>query len=173
MAVPAIAPTATWLTEISVAMPSVIPLTALLCSRLLKRTGSGLAPLPGSVKLSWNVSPYSLGVAVRCERLAPKTAVPHSAMTARTVPRRALPTGTAAPPVLRSRAFRTPITALGGAPIAAKWVTTAEDRGMASRSSGPQGIRRPKGGPYAKSEHHRHRGELPRARGPACQRRYP
>ena len=67
--------------------------------------------------LSWNGAPYSFGVAVRCVRLAPNTAVPQSATTANTVPSSALPTGTLAPPLLRSSALRTPISMLGGAPI--------------------------------------------------------
>ena len=54
---------------------------------------------------------------MRCERLAPNTAVPQSATTANTVPSSALPTGTLAPPLLRSSALRTPISMLGGAPI--------------------------------------------------------
>ena len=97
--------------------PLVIPVMALSCSSLGRRVGSDGPPF--GLKLSWNGSPYNLGVAVRCERLAPKTAVPHSAITASTVPRKALPTGTVDPPLLRCRAFRTPITALGGAPVAA------------------------------------------------------
>ena len=59
------------------------------------------------------------GVAVRCERLAPNTPVPHSATTAITMPTSVLPSGTDVPPVLRCMACRTPITALGDAPVAA------------------------------------------------------
>src|ERR1700728_579467 len=73
---------------------------------------------------------------VRCERLAPKTAVPQSAITANTVPRMALPTGMGAPPLLRSRAFWTPITVLGGNPVAARRPATTDGLEGNERSSG-------------------------------------
>ena len=98
------------------AIPSVIPVIARSCSRVAKTAGSGVPPLLGSEMLSWNGSPYSVGVVVRWVRLAPNTAVPQSAITASTVARRALPTGTLDPPTRRPSAFRTPITTLGGAP---------------------------------------------------------
>ena len=125
MAVPAMAPTTTLSIEMAGrAIPWVIPVTARSCSRLLNRAGSGVPPPLGSEIFSWKGSPYSLGVAVRCDRLAPKTAVPHSAITAKTVASRALPTGTLAPPLLRSSALRIPITTLGGAPIAQRRLAT-------------------------------------------------
>ena len=78
MAVPAIAPTLTWSMEIAGrAIPALIPVTVPSCSRVCSTAGSGIPPLFGFEMLSWNGSPYSAGVAVRCERLAPNTAVPH------------------------------------------------------------------------------------------------
>ena len=72
---------------------------------------------------------------MRCERLAPNTAVPHSAITASTVASRALPTGTLAPPLLRSSALRTPITMLGGAPTDQRRPATLEGLTSTIRSS--------------------------------------
>ncbi len=80
----------------------VIPVTALSCSRLVSRAGSDGPPF--GLKLSWKGSPYKLGVAVRCDRLAPKTAVAQRARTASTVPISAVPTGTDAAPRPRSSA---------------------------------------------------------------------
>jgi hypothetical protein len=51
------------LMEISVTTPWVIPATALSCSRLPRR--AGLTSAVRSVKLSWEASPYSRGVAVK------------------------------------------------------------------------------------------------------------
>src|SRR5665213_2768572 len=104
--------------------PLVIALMAPSCSRLARRMGSDGPPF--GLKLSWNGSPYNFGVAVRCERLAPKTAVPHSAVTASTVPSKALPIGTVPPPLLRSSALRIAITALGGAPVVARRAATTD-----------------------------------------------
>ena len=72
---------------------------------------------------------------MRCDKLAPNTAVPHSATTASTMPKRVLPTGTAAPPFRLSRALRTPIIALGGTPIDAKCATAIDGREVSARSS--------------------------------------
>ena len=71
---------------------------------------------------------------VRWERLAPNTAVAHSTVTATTEPTRAEPTGTAARPRPRSRACRTPISALAGILAPASSITTRE--GPAGAASG-------------------------------------
>ena len=68
-----------------------------------------LAP-PSEAKYTWNGAPYSAGEETRCVRLAPKTAVAHSAATAITVPSSAVATGS--PPRPRSSACRIPISAL-------------------------------------------------------------
>ena len=71
-------------------------------------------------------------------RLAPNTAVAHSAATASTMPSSAVPTGTGCRPRPRSSAYRIPISALGGAPIQATARTSAAGtgrRGGAPRSS--------------------------------------
>ena len=61
-------------------------------------------------------------------RLAPNTVVADSAVTASTVPSRALPTGTGMRPRPRSSAYRTPMSTLGGAPAAATVRTTDRAR---------------------------------------------
>ena len=61
-------------------------------------------------------------------RLAPNTVVADSAVTASTVPSRALPTGTGGRPRPRSSAYRTPMSTLGGAPAAATARTTDRAR---------------------------------------------
>ena len=71
---------------------------------------------------------------MRCERLAPNTAVPQRAITASTVPSSALATGTLAPTVLRSSALRTPITRLMGAPIDQRLVASGEGVSLPTRS---------------------------------------
>ena len=63
---------------------------------------------------------------VRCDRLAPNIAVAQSAVTATTVPKSAVPTGTEAEPRPRSSAWRMPITALGGAPVALRRATISD-----------------------------------------------
>ncbi len=71
-------------------------------------------------------------------RLAPNTAVAHSAATASTMPSSAVPTGTGCRPRPCSSAYRIPISALGGAPIPATArtsVTGTARRGGPSRSS--------------------------------------
>ena len=82
-------------------------------------------------------------------------------MTANTVPRRALPTGTGDPPVRRSKAFLTPITALGGAPIAAKCATTFEERVGPVRPSGRTAAAAPERGPRTENQHDRHSAQRP------------
>ena len=109
--------------------PLVIAVTSGLSLRLLTR-----AVFAGS-KLTCSGSPHSPDVAVRWLRLAPKTPVAHSAMTASTIPKRAEPSGTAVPPDRRSTALRTPMTAVGGAPRVTRWATSAEGRDCAVRSS--------------------------------------
>ena len=109
--------------------PSVIPVTSGLRSRLVNR-----AALIGS-KLTCSGSPHRRGVVVRCVRLDPKTPVAHKATTASTMPKRAEPNGTVDPPDRRSRALRTPITAVGGAPRDTSCATTVEGRERAARPS--------------------------------------
>ena len=58
MAVPAMAPTTTLLTEMAGrAIPWVIPVTARSCSRVLQEHRIRIPPLSGSEILSWNGSP--------------------------------------------------------------------------------------------------------------------
>src|ERR1019366_4166755 len=109
--VPTTVPTITLFTERYPApTPSVMAVTAVLFSRFLSSVGFGVP------KLICSGSPHKRGVPVRWVKLAPKTPVPHRAITASTIPRRAEPRGTVDPPDLRSRALRTPITAVGAAP---------------------------------------------------------
>ena len=133
IAVPATAPTATLLIEISVPNPREMAVTAGSCSRLRSRPGAGWPD--ATSKLSWKGSPYNVGVAVRWERLSPKTAVAHRAVTATAMPMSAVPTGTVARPRPLWRACRTPITALGGAPAPASCPTMAEGRNTPDSSS--------------------------------------
>jgi hypothetical protein len=71
-------------------------------------------------------------------RLAPNTAVAHSAATASTMPSSAVPTGTGWRPRPRSSAYRIPISALGGAPAQAAARTSATGNGIGRRGGSPR-----------------------------------
>ena len=162
MAFPAMPPTNTLLTEISVKpIPSVIPVTALLCSRLLRTAGFG-PPVFWLPNPSWDSSPYNLGVAVRCERLDPKTAVPRTARSrpapyreGRSPPERALH-HSFAPGRCEHRSPRS----VGGT---RRRETTHHRRGTGSTRPivGPPGMCRPHRWPYAKCQYHHHRRQRP------------
>ncbi len=94
-------------------------------------------PIPSLANCAWKGAPYSAGVKTRWARLAPKTAVPHSAASASTLPSSAVPTGTGSRPRPRSSAYLMPMTAAGGAPPLAAALTTAagSGRGAGSRPS--------------------------------------
>ena len=105
--------------------------------RRLVSTGPVIAdpdPVPSLANSAWNGTPYSAGEEMSRVRLAPNTAVAHSAATASTMPSSAVPTGTGCRPRPRSSAYRTPISALGGAPIQATARTSATGTG---RRGGP------------------------------------
>src|SRR6266566_5285932 len=93
-------------------------------------------PVPWLVNSAWNGAPYSAGEVMSRVRLAPNTAVAHSAATAITMPSSAVPTGTGRRPRPRSSACRTPITALGGAPVPASARTSGA--GAARRGGSPR-----------------------------------
>src|SRR5262249_2666822 len=88
---------------------------------------------PLGEKYAWNGSPYSDGVARRCARLAPKTAVAHNAATAIAVPASAVPAG--CPDRPRSSACRRPISALTGGRAAGR----SPRGGRGGRGRGPPG----------------------------------
>src|SRR6266851_2651179 len=123
------------LTSTSTRAASVIRLIALSRRRLSSSGPVTTAWAPGSpfvAKYAWYGVPYKAGEETRCVRLAPNTAVAHSAATAITVPSNAVPTGMGCAPRLRSSAYWTPISTLGGAPVTA----TALTRGTAAVRGG-------------------------------------
>ena len=89
---------------------------------------------------------------VRWFRLAPKTAVAESAVTARIEPNNAGPTGTELRPRPRSNVCRTPIRALGGAPALTKNATIREGRTAAATSPGRVACGSVHGRPCAEGE---------------------
>ena len=95
-------------------------------------------PVLSLVNSAWNGTPYRAGEEMSRVRLAPNTAVAERAATASTIPSSAVPTGTDWRPRPRSRAYRTPISALGGPPIQAaarRAASAAGRRGGSLRDS--------------------------------------
>ena len=101
----------------------------------LTRFAGGLAPGAEDVMTAWNGSPYSSGEAIRCARLAPNTAVAHSAAIAATAPVKAVRTGADRAP--RPTACPMPRTAATGRPIAAAAAAISEGRGTRAPSRNP------------------------------------